>query len=113
MSERLVSYDPYTGLQVWHSYDPMTDATTIRTVGDCEPVLEMNKRMANDTAFTKEGIGRDFWLYARIPAAIQVKWLIEDGIDIWNKHHGPRISRKLEDPEWKYLKTTTRHHKFK
>ena len=24
-----------------------------------------------------------------------------------------RISRKLEDPQWKYLKTTSGHHKFK
>jgi hypothetical protein len=110
---RLIHRDPLTQLETWHSYDALTDTTTIETRGDCGPVLELNKVMANDDDMTKKGIKRGFWLYARIPPAVQVKWLIEDGIDIYNRDHGERISRKLEDPQWKYLKTTAGHHKFK
>jgi hypothetical protein len=62
---------------------------------------------------TAEGIKDGFWLYASIPPAFQVKLLIEKGIDVYNPQHGARLSQILEDPEYKYLKTTTKHHKFK
>lgn len=112
-NERLLSFDPLTGLSEWHSYDEATDTTTIRTEGDCEPVLEANKLLANDTDFTKRGIKDDFWLYARFPAAFQVKLLIEQGIDVYNKNHGERLSKILEDPAYRHLKTTTKRHRFK
>lgn len=111
--ERFLSFDPTTGLSEWHMHDPDTDTTTIITRGDSEPYLEMNKKMANDVEFTRKGIKDEFWLYASIPPAIQVKWLIEKGVDVYNKHHGPQISRLLEDPDYRYLKTTTKYHKFK
>jgi hypothetical protein len=112
-NERLLSFDPITGLSEFHSYDELTDTTTIRTVGDCEPYLELNKAMANDDALTKDGMKSGFWLYASIPPAVQVKLLIEKGIDVYNKNHGARLSQVLEDPDYKYLKTTSKHHKFK
>jgi hypothetical protein len=111
--EKLLNFDPLTGLSEWHSYDPLTDTTTIKTMGDSTPYLEINKKMANDNDFTKKGIKSEFWLYASIPPAVQVKWLIEEGLDVYNRHHGPRLSQKLEDPQWKYLKTTVKHHKIK
>lgn len=112
-NERLLSFDPVTGLSEWHSYDEATDTTTVRTEGDCEPYLERNKAMANDTEATRLGIKNEFWLYASIPPAFQVKLLIEKGIDVYNKNHGARLSQILEDPEYKYLKTTSKHHRFK
>jgi hypothetical protein len=113
MTERLLSHDPITGLTEWHSYDELTDTTIIRTEGDSEPYLDMNKKMANDTDFTKKGIKDEFWLYASIPPAVQVQWLIEKGVDVYNKHHGKEISKLLEHPDYRYLKTTTKHHRFK
>lgn len=113
MTERLLSHDPVTGLSEWHSYDALTDTTIIRTEGDSEPYLDMNKKMANDTDFTKKGIKDEFWLYASIPPAVQVKWLIEKGVDVYNKNHGREISKLLEDPDYRYLKTTAKYHRFK
>lgn len=113
MTERLLSRDPVTGLEQWFSYDSQNDTTIIRTVGDCEPIIEANKKMANDNDFTSHGIKDGMWLYASIPAAVQVKWLVEHGVDVYNKHHGPQISRLLEDPEYRYLKTTHKKHFFK
>lgn len=112
-TERLLSFDPLTGLSEFHSYDEATDTTTIRTVGDCEPVLEFNKMLANNTEFTQQGIKDGFWLYAKFPPAVQVKLLIEHGIDIYNKNHGERLSKILADPEYRYLKTTSKNHRFK
>lgn len=113
MSKRLLSYDPITGLETWHDYDAQEDKTVIIYSADSKPVLEQNKAMTNDTDFSKKGIKDGWWLYASIPVMVQVKWLIEKGVDVYNKHHGPQISRLLEDPEYRYLKTTTGHHKLK
>lgn len=112
-NERLLSFDPITGLSVFHSYDEATDQTTYRTEGDCEPYLELNKKMANDTELTKQGIKSEFWLYASIPPAVQVKLLVEHGIDVYKQEHGARLSKILNDPEYRYLKTTWKTHKFK
>jgi hypothetical protein len=113
MKEKLLSYDPLTGLTEWHSYDESTDTTYIRIEGDCEPTLEQNKMLANDTDITKQGIKEGFWLYASIPPAFQVKLLIEKGIDVYKKSDAARLSKVLEDPEYRHLKTTSRHHRFK
>ena len=113
MSKRLIDIDPVTGLATWHDYDSVTDETTIGYSADSTPILEQNKAMAKDDDFTKKGIKEGWWLYASIPAEVQVKWMIEYGIDIMNKHHGPRISKLLNDPEYRYLKTTPKNHKFK
>src|SRR3990167_5311714 len=112
MSERLLSFDPLTGLSSHFSYDELTDTTTIRTSGDSTPYLERNKALANDTEFSKSGIKDGMWLYACFPPAVQVELLLNHGIDIYKREHGARLSEILEDPQYKYLKTTVGHHKF-
>src|SRR5260221_3146913 len=98
---RHLSHDPITGLDTWHEYDSQTDETHIITTGDAEPYLEINKTRANDDETTKNGIKKGMWLYASIPPGIQVKWLIEHGVDIYKKEHGPQMSKLLEDPQSK------------
>ena len=113
MSKRLIDTDPVTGLATWHDYDSVTDTTTIGYSADSSPIIERNKAIQNDTEISKYGIKEGWWLYASIPAEVQVMWMIEHGIDILNKDHGPRISKLLNDPEYRYLKTTSKNHKFK
>jgi hypothetical protein len=113
MDKRLLSFDQMTGLSTYHAYDSMTDETTIITEGDYSASLEMNKKRANDTELTKQGIKNEMWLYASIPPIVQMKWLTEEGLDVWKKEHAQRLSRKLEDPEFRYLKTTAGVHLFK
>lgn len=113
MQRRMLSKDPFTGLETHHEYDPATEETRIILTGDAEPVLEENKRLANDTQYSKKGIKQEFWKYASIPAGIQVKWLIEHGVDVYNTQHAERMGKLLELPEYKYLKCTTGKHKFK
>lgn len=113
MDKRFLDYDPATGLTTWHGYDHLEDKTYIGYEADSAPVLEQNKAMQNDADFSRDGIKDGWWLYASIPVELQIKWLIEDGIDVYNPRHGKRISQKLEDPQYKYLKTTTGRHLFK
>lgn len=42
---------------------------------------------------------------ASIPPIVIQKWLIEDGLDVWNPDHRDRLMRKLNDPDWRYLRT--------
>ncbi len=113
MTERLLSVDPLSGIEEWHSYDSLTDTTRIISIGDCTPYIEVNKKMANDNDMTRQGIKEGMWLYASFPPMLQVQWLIEEGLDVYNRHHAERLNRKLADPEFRYVKTTSKIHKLK
>lgn len=110
---RLIGTDEVNGISTFHEYDHETDTTTIIHASDATPLLEQNKKMANDADYSKNGIKQGWWLYASIPAIVQTKWLIEHGVDVYNKDHGAKIGKLLNDPEYQYLKTTSGYHKFK
>lgn len=111
MSRELFSHDPLTGLTVWFDYNELTDETTLQYEQDVEPLLEENKILANDDAYTKQGFKDEMWRYASIPAAIQMKWLIEEGLDVYDDNAWPQIFAKLNDPQYRYLKTTSKVHR--
>lgn len=99
-----------TGLTIWFDYNELTDESTLEYEQDCEPILEQNKLMANDSEHSKNGIKRDMWQYAQIPAGLQMKWLIEEGLDVYDDNAWPQIFRKINDPQYAHLKTTAGHH---
>lgn len=111
MSRELFSHDPLTGMTVWFDYNDLTGDVTLEYEQDVEPLLEVNKAMANDESFTKDGIKREMWQYASIPVGLQMKWLVEEGLDVYDDNAWPQIFRKLNDPEYAYLKTTHKHHR--
>lgn len=113
MSKRLISVDPVTGLRTWHDYNSLTDETTIGYEADSQPILELNKEMQKDDQFSKDGIKREFWMYAQIPVEVQLEWLINRGIDVYDKDHAKKVFELLNDPEYRYLKTTAGYHKPK
>ena len=103
MIKRLLDIDPWSHTKTYHSYDPLTDETIIEEVQDVQPYLERNKLLYNNPELhRKDPDGR---YVASIPAAVQVKWLKEYGVNIWNKDHGERVKRLLNSPEWRYLRT--------
>ena len=72
---------------------------------DVEPVLDLNRAQANDIG--KKSVSDCYNKVASIPAIIIAKWLIEDGLDIYNPDHAARLKKKLNDSEWQYLRTNT------
>ena len=110
MSRELFSHDPMLGLNVWFDYNERTDEATLEYEQDCEPILEVNKALANNTDYTRQGIKQELWHYAQIPAGVQMKWLIEEGLDVYDDNAWPQIKRKLNDPQYLYLKTTHKRH---
>lgn len=100
-SRTLFDHDPITGTSVWYE-DLGEDGFALHTVADCEPVIDANKQLAG-------GSGRDHWKgefrkEASIPDAVALKWFSEDGIRAWDEADLPRVIKKLNDPEWRYLK---------
>jgi hypothetical protein len=97
--KRLLDYDPFSGLITWHEYDESTDTTLLHYEQDAEPVLDACKR-DNNHADRKMGDGVHV---ASVPASIQLKWLVEKGIDMLNPDHKQAVA-KLLDGEYKHLK---------
>lgn len=104
MRRRLLGFDPLTGLFEYHSYDPATDTTIIESVQDVAPVLERNKALQNadDRGWSPS---RELRRAAAIPDIVILKWRSEEGIDVFDPNHWPAVKRKLNDPEWRYLRT--------
>ena len=97
-------------MTVWFDYNELTDEVTLEYEQDVEPILEMNKAQANDSEFTRKGIKQEMWKYASIPNSVQMKWLIEEGLDVYDDNAWPQIWAKLNSPEYRYLKATDKHH---
>lgn len=100
MTERLIDYDPLSGVATYHAYDAESDTTLIRTEQDAEAILERNKRLAGEGAPTG-----DFWRAASIPNGLIHKWLVEEGVDVFNRDHWPAVRRKLNSSEYRWLRT--------
>lgn len=106
MARELFSHDPTTGMTVWFDYNELTDEAVLEYEQDVEPILELNKKLANDDDVTREGFKNGFYQVASIPTGIQMKWLVEEGLDIYDDNAWPQIKAKLNDPQYKHLRTT-------
>jgi hypothetical protein len=100
-----LSYDGATGEEsIFHRYHDGTWA--VETRADISDVLDANKEQQNHGA--RPGALQPQWgrHVARIPPLIVVKWLNEYGINIYDPAHEKAMIRKLNDSEWRWLKTT-------
>ncbi len=101
-------YDYSPGILEQHNYQPVEGDVIVRNTQDVEPILEHNKRLKRDA---EEGNGgytpsRDMRRVASIPNVVILKWFCEEGINVFNDEHWPWVaSRKLDDPEYEYLRT--------
>jgi hypothetical protein len=106
--KKLLDYDPLHKVSCYfHS-----DGEKFHFSYEQDPtiLLEANKEAANDTDKTKRGIKNEYWLYARIPAIVELEWLHKYGVSLDNKNHRKKIFQLLNDPDYRYLKTTAGHH---
>lgn len=66
-------------------------------VGDECPIVEENKRAE---APDKRS---DMWHVGHVPASVALKWLVEDGLDLWNPDHRDGVMRKLMCSDYRHL----------
>lgn len=94
----VVRFDELTGDLIYKTmfFEPHVDA-----------ILEANKRMQDEPElFKNKQKGQpDFWATASIPVAVQMDWLVNDGIDVRKAEHWPAVRKKLNDPDWRHLRT--------
>lgn len=70
----------------------------IRTVGVGEQqIIEENK------AAEAPDKRSELWHVGHIPASLGLKWLAEEGIDMWNPHHMDAVKKKLMDSDYRHL----------
>lgn len=101
---RILDEDKDLRVRVEHEHDPILGKSRIISVQDCDPILENNKRrQTNGPQYMDRE--KAFRHAAHIPDVVWMKWKLEEGIDIFNKDHLPAIKRKLDDPEWRHLRT--------
>ena len=90
------------GLNTEFDSDALDDAVTIRRVQDVEPIIENNK------ALFKSGDGytpsRDLKRIASIPLSVIEEWM-KEGVNIFDPNCAAAIRRKLNDPQYLYLRT--------
>ena len=62
-------------------------------------VIEENKRAETHK------VDKDFWHVGHIPASVGMKWLVEEGIDMWSQDpdQRKRVMRKLMDSDYRHL----------
>ena len=103
MTKILFDVDPLTNTQTWFE-DLGGDDFALHTTQDVELILDENKRKQN-AGREYYAANKDMWRVASIPMSVQLKWMVEEGIDIYNPDHAERIKKKLNDPDWRHLKT--------
>lgn len=74
----------------------------IISMQDVGPLIEANKQKQNNTPRILKA---DFWPEAFIPDIIILKWLQEEGLNIFDKNAAPQLRRRLNDPDWRFLRT--------
>lgn len=80
------------------------DTTIISKSQDITGHLDFNKAKANELG---KRIYSDAYNHvASIPVILQVKWLQEEGLDIYNPDHAGRLKRKLNSSEYRHLRTS-------
>jgi hypothetical protein len=111
--KRLFDRDELQGITEIFHFDELTKTSSIETLQDVQPILDQNKSLQNDDDFTKRGIKNEFWKYANIPVVVQLKWLQKYGPvnDPMKKGNEKLLFSLLNDPEWRYLKTTNKIHR--
>lgn len=90
-----------TGIK-W-SFEIDGDKWLLKAEQDVWDMLELNKSMFN----ANEG-----WSWSRcmrraasVPHILRLKWLWEEGWDAWNPDHQEQLDKKLNDPDYRYLRT--------
>ena len=110
--KRLFDRDPLSGVTEVFHYDEMTGDAHIETLQDVDPILDANNELRNDTGYSEQGIKNEMWHFATIPVVVQLKWLQKYGAenDPMKPGNEKLLFSLLNDPEYRYLKTTNKIH---
>lgn len=101
---RLFSYDAATKTRTW--YEDTPTGFELYTEQDVSEIIEQNKskHADPDALRTKDGD----WIYAHIPNVFVLKFLDDYGVNVYGDgEHVKATMRLLNNPDYRFLKTTT------
>lgn len=101
----ILDFDPVTGITHYFDHDEMTNETKITYSQDVEKVLDYTNAVRGEK---DGGIKRGFWLYAKIPAVVQVAMRAK-GIRLNDPTATQRIIQEINE-NYPHLKVTHKHH---
>lgn len=97
MKWELLDDGSWNGVRKWIRGNE-DDSVDVRYEGVGEQqVIEENKRAEGPDKRS------DMWHVGHIPASLGLKWLVEEGVDMWNPHHMDAVKRKLMDSDYRHL----------
>lgn len=79
----------------------------LEKIQDVEPILERNKALqTHDGKLPMERGEGNFRRVGIIPNVIIEKWKNEFGVDVFKPADWPKVRALLNDPEWRYLRSS-------
>lgn len=99
-----IDFDPITGISTFVSF--ADGKMVVSYTQDVTQSLEANTVLRNDPSFRAAGMKESFLKVASIDPVVQMEWM-KEGIDVMNPDHWPAVKRKLNDPDWQKVRTTT------
>jgi hypothetical protein len=84
----------------------------LRSSGDDEGTVEVKYEDVSGGAIIEENkraethkVDKDMWHVGHIPASVGMKWLVEEGLDMWSADPDMRrrLMRKLMDSDYRHL----------
>jgi hypothetical protein len=99
MQRILLEHDPLTGITEHLEFQD--DKMRIVRTQDVNTILTQAKTMANDEEYTRQGIKRDEWHYARIPMTI---------LEEMEKKHGAKWEDKNDHGHKKFFSVLNEHY---
>lgn len=76
---------------------------SIRMSADIGAALDANRNMRNHNDGYSQS--RELRRVAHIPDMLRLKWINEEGWDCLNPEYNDRLVKKLNDPDYAYLRT--------
>lgn len=103
-----LDFDPLTGISHYFDYNEETGDAEITTIQDVEAVAEYAKALANDERNFKQGVKKGWWLYAKIPAIVELKMRAK-GINLRDASATKRIIQEINE-HYPAFKCTQKNH---
>lgn len=88
-----------------HFWKDTEDGGAVVSAQDVSSIIEANKAAYNhNDGYTRD---RSMRRVGFLPEIIRQKWLNEEGWDAYDPDCAHQLMRKLNDPDWRYLRTAS------
>lgn len=101
--KRILTRNARTGVERWMHHDG--EKIAIETRQNVAKALDANRKERNAFEGYKDRADHHMHKVAHIPAVVIDAWLAE-GIDVFDPEHADRVWKRLNDPDWRNLRTT-------